>query len=123
MITVSAGTNVLPRPHHSHPIEIDGDCGVVLHKRDGEKRRYALQNGLGAIFLRPLADERLELVIWGFDDTGLRLAARLFPMLTGVGQPDFIVVRKRMAWEGAAGALAMGSFDSLWQFSEASYLQ
>ena len=123
VITVSIGINDLPKPLETHPIEIDRDCGVTLRKRDGAKRRYALQDGLGTIFLRPLANERLELVIWGFDDAGLRQAARLMPMLTGVGQPDFVIVRKRMAWEGAAGVLAMGSFDSLWQISEASFLQ
>ena len=123
VITVSLGTHKLPKPLEDHPFEIDRDCGIFLCKRDGATRRYALQDGLGTIFLRPLATQRLELIVWGFDATGLRQAARLLPMLTGVGQPDFVVVRKTMAWEGAAGALAMGSFDSAWQISDASFLQ
>ena len=123
VITLALGTDILPAPLPSHPIEINRDSGVVVHKFDGKKRIYAFQDGLGIIFLRPLSTQRLELVIWGFDDRGLRQAARLLPMLTGVGQPDFVVVRRRMAWEGAAGALAMGSFDSLWQITEASFFQ
>lgn len=77
---------------------------------------------MGAIFLRPLLNERLELVVWGFDQQGLRQAARLVPMLTGVGQPEFVVVSQRCAWEGAAGVLAMGSFDNFWNVSEASFV-
>ena len=123
VITVATGTAKLPMSLRSHPIAIDDHSGVVIRKRDGTQRKYAFQEGLGVIFLRPLSSERLELVIWGFDDSGLRQAARLLPMLTGVGQPDFVVVRRRMAWEGAAGALAVGSFDSFWQLSEASFLQ
>ena len=123
VITLVLGTDELPTPLPSHPISICRESGIVIDKRNNKKRTYAFQDGLGIIFLRPLSTERLELVIWGFDDSGLRQAARLMPMLTGVGQPDFIVVGKRMAWEGAAGALAMGSFDSLWQISEASFFQ
>jgi hypothetical protein len=44
------------------------------------------------------------------------------PMLTGVGQPDFIIVSKRCAWEGAAGVHAMGSFDNSWGVSETSFV-
>ena len=122
LITVSIGINELPNSTGYYPIEIEPDGGVVV-RRNGSTRRYAPQDGLGTIFLRPLANERLELVIWGLDDTGLRQAARLFPMLTGVGQPEFVVVRECMGWKGAAGALAMGMFDSHWQVSEASFLQ
>lgn len=88
----------------------------------GFRRTYQFEAGLGAAFLRPLPDERLELVIWGYDDTGLRQAARLVPMLTGVGQPDFIVVSRRCGWKGASGVLAMGLFDYAWKVSKASFL-
>lgn len=81
-----------------------------------------MQRGLGAILLRPLPMERLELDIWGFDSFGLRLAARLLPMLTGVGQPEFIVVSERCAWEGTGGVLAMGSFDRHWELSEMAFV-
>ena len=81
-----------------------------------------METGLGAVFLRPLGNERLELVVWGADGSGLRQAARLVPTLTGVGQADFIILSKRAAWQGHAGAIAMGFFDFEWQISEGSYI-
>lgn len=123
VITLVKGADQLPARFPSHPVEFRPSLGIVIHKRDGNKRIYVFGDGLGAIFLKPLPRQRLELVIWGLDDCGLRQAARLMPMLTGVGQPDFIVTQKSMAWEGAAGALAMGYFDSSWQISEASFMQ
>ena len=105
-----------------HSIELKEARGLVVRRHNGLERIYHLQEGLGAIFLRPLPFGRLELVIWGYDSWGLRLAGRLMPMLTGVGQPDFIVVSKECAWKGAAGVLAMGSFDNIWTISEASFI-
>lgn len=110
------------RPH-SDPIGLENDAGLYLRTRGGTKTIFPFEVGMGAIFLRPLLDERLELVIWGFDKQGLRQAARLMPILTGVGQPDFVIVSKRCAWEGAAGVLAMGSFDNFWKLSEASFVR
>ena len=81
-----------------------------------------MEEGLGAIFLRPLPDERLNIVIWGVDDAGLRSAARLMPMLTGVGQPDFMIVSQACAWKGAAGIVALGFLDYRWNVSKSSYL-
>ncbi|KAJ6130117.1 hypothetical protein N7512_002897 [Penicillium capsulatum] len=54
----------------------------------GSKYEYAYEPGLGAVFLRPLENERLEMVIWGADLAGLQQAARLTPTLTGSGQPE-----------------------------------
>ena len=105
----------------SRAISIEDGC-LSLEKNDGKPRTFHFEEGLGAIFLSPLPDCRLELVIWGIDALGLRLAARLFPMLTGVGQPDFIIVSKRCAWEGAAGALAMGPFTNCWKASDESFI-
>lgn len=76
---------------------------------------------MGAIFLRPLDDERLELVIWGYDVDGLQQAARLAPTLTGVGQPDFIVTTAECRWRGAAGVAAAGFFSYDWQIAAESY--
>jgi len=101
---------------------LDGDQGIKIERSDGSQRSFRAQEGLGAIFLRPICQGRLELVVWGFDDAGLRQAARLVPMLTGVGQPEFVVVSRNCAWEGAAGVLAMGSFDNFWKVSEASFI-
>lgn len=76
---------------------------------------------MGAVLLRPLADERLELVIWGYDDDGLHRAARLLPMVTGVGQPEYVIVGPKCAWKGTGGVLAMGSFNASWNITEASF--
>lgn len=105
----------------SYPISIEHGKGIYVHIADGDGKLYEFEAGLGAIFLRPLPDERLELKVWGFDVEGLRQAARLVPMLSGVGQPEFVVVGRRCGWEGAAGVVAMGSFDSFWKISEASF--
>lgn len=38
------------------------------------------------------------------------VAARLVPMLTGVGQPDFEIDDMMMSWKGTGGELATGFF-------------
>lgn len=122
VISVTLGTDPPILGSHSDPVGLDSGGGLYVRRREGIKTVFPFEVGLGAIFLRPLLRERLELVVWGFDKHGLKQAARLMPMLTGVGQPDFIVVSKRCAWEGAAGVLAMGSFDNFWKVSEASFV-
>ncbi|KAK2871611.1 hypothetical protein FQN49_003014 [Arthroderma sp. PD_2] len=102
------------------PIFIDRDALVI--KTAQSSTRYPFEPGLGAIFLRPMGNERLELVIWGFDMAGLQQAARLVPILTGVGQPDFVVVNKRTPLKGQGSLYAAGFFDSSWQVSAASYV-
>ena len=99
-----------------------GDSQILIQRHDGREKGFNFEEGLGVIFLNPLPNDRLETIVWGLDELGLRMAARLFPMLTGVGQPEFIVVRKRCGWEGAAGALAMGSFTNSWRASEGSFI-
>ena len=96
--------------------------GIMIRTSHDRGRCFELATGLGAIYVRPLPNERLELVIWGADDPGLKQAARLAPMLSGVGQPEFIIVSKYCAWKGAAGVLAAGSFDSLWKVTESSFI-
>jgi len=105
-----------------YPISIDHDLGISVRDVSGKNFHYAFEKGLGAVFLRPMSDERLELVIWGWDDMGLRQAARLVPMLTGVGQADFVILNKKCLLTGAQGALAMGFFDHVWNVTRASYL-
>ncbi|OAG01799.1 uncharacterized protein CC84DRAFT_1179825 [Paraphaeosphaeria sporulosa] len=65
-------------------------------------------------------DERLELVLWGSDEDALAQAARLVPMVTGVGQPDFVALGKRARWKGAEVALALGFFDHNWTVKASS---
>lgn len=122
MISVTLGSDSPALGSHSNPIGFDNGGRLYIRRQGGAETVFPFEVGMGAIFLRPLLDERLEVVIWGFDKQGLRQAARLMPMLTGVGQPDFIVVSKRCAWEGAAGVLALGSFDNFWRVSEASFI-
>lgn len=121
VINLSLGPSLPDPPHKDHPISVEPDQGILVRDAFGFRRKYPFEEGLGAAFLRPLPDERLELVIWGYDDAGLRQAARLVPMLTGVGQPDFIIVRRRCRWKGANGVLAMGFFDRAWKVSKASF--
>lgn len=111
----------LPRLNN-HPISVEYGVGISVRDISGDKLLYAFEEGLGAIFLRPLPGERLELVVWGLDDIGLRQAARLVPMLTGVGQADFVIVSKRCLWSGAKGVLATGFLDHFWNVTRASYL-
>ena len=122
MITISIGPDTLAPTIIGHPIELKESLGINVRDSTGYIRSYPLEAGLGAIFLTPMTGQKLELVIWGFDEIGLCNAARLVPMLTGVGQPDFILVSKASAWKGAAGVLAMGLFDHDWNVSPASFV-
>lgn len=123
IISIEKGRAISPCMLPAYPITIDKERGIIIRNAINEHKDYELQEGIGAIFLRPLPNERLELLIWGMDDRGLHQAARLLPMLTGVGQPEFVIVSSQCAWQGAAGVLAMGSFDSFWELSAASYTQ
>lgn len=105
-----------------YPISIDHGFGISVRDASGNNFLYAFEEGLGAVFLRPMSEERLELIIWGADDIGLRQAARLVPMLTGVGQADFVILSKKCLLTGAQGVLAMGFFDHRWNVTRASYL-
>lgn len=122
VITVSQHPQTIIPSHSRSAIRINAGKGILVCDYAGKERLYPFQPGLGAIFLQPLSGQRLEMVIWGFDTAGLEYASRLVPMLTGVGQPDFIIVSKACLWKGAAGVLAAGFLDHSWQVSQASYL-
>jgi len=122
VISVALGKETTPCRLASFPIAVDRDRGISVRSKRGEKRFFEFQEGVGAILLRPLPDERLELLLWGYDIRGLNYVARLLPMLTGVGQPDFVIASKECAWKGAAGVHAMGFFESLWEVSESSFI-
>ena len=124
IITLAMACDPSPTVTSTFPITVSTK-GIDLYRFIDTQElftSYKPQEGLGLIMLRPLADERLELLIWGHDEAGLRQAARLVPMLTGVGQPDFIVLGKEVAWKGIGGVLAMGFFDWHWQISGESYV-
>lgn len=77
---------------------------------------------MGALFLRPLENERLELIVWGADIFGLEQAARLVPTLTGAGQSEFLVLSQNCCWKGHSGLYAAGHFNKFWQISLGSYI-
>ncbi|EOA88541.1 uncharacterized protein SETTUDRAFT_149188 [Exserohilum turcica Et28A] len=104
----------------SFPIHVD-ESGVVIRDHQGQEHRYG-KEARGVAFLHPLEDERLELVLWGTDEEGLQQAARLVPLLTGVGQPDFVVFGQSAKWKGIQGTLAMGFFDSNWEVAPCSVI-
>ncbi|KAI9815677.1 MAG: hypothetical protein M1827_002073 [Pycnora praestabilis] len=119
-ISIVVGPDV-PSSLDGYPISIDRSQGVLIRDSSGRQRKYPIQDGLGLIYLRPLIGERLELIVWGSDDSGLRRAARLVPTLTGAGQADFILLGRESAWKGVGGVLAMGFLDHAWKVSRGSY--
>ncbi|KAF2271700.1 uncharacterized protein EI97DRAFT_486935 [Westerdykella ornata] len=117
VISVSIG-NTWPSLRSNFPILVD-EGGVSVRDHAGRTRKYEGAQ-LGAAFLRPLDGERLELVIWGADEEGILQASRLVPTVTGVGQPDFVVLGELSRWKGVEGALALGFFDHDWSVTPSS---
>jgi hypothetical protein len=110
--------DTIPDLISSFPVRVgNAKCSVVDH--EGHEQEYG-SAARGAAFLRPAGDERLDLVLWGADEEGLRQAARIVPMLTGVGQPDFVVFGESARWQGIEGVLAMGFLDGEWKVSPSS---
>jgi len=127
VISIAIGQD-LPQSRDEYPIFVHGrsviNGGSVILHADGLDHGWFDQDypGLAAAYLRPLQGKRLELVVWGIDADALKTAARLVPMLTGSGQPDFIIMDRTMLWKGLEGTLALGFFDSNWEVSKNSYL-
>lgn len=105
--------------HHQFDFTTHHESSQNGHLHDSG---YTYEHDLGALFLRPLEDERLELIVWGADLSGLEQAARLVPTLTGVGQPDFLVLSHSCRWKGHGGLYAAGHFNKFWQISPGSFL-
>ncbi|CAD0112557.1 unnamed protein product [Aureobasidium uvarum] len=120
IVRVVVSSDIPPGHLENFALQVDSSNGVSIRTLIGQMN-YPNSAGLGAIFLRPLPEGAVELVVWGYDADGLDVASRLVPMLPGVGQPDFVVADGRMLQEGAGGVLAMGSFDHLWNVTETSY--
>lgn len=118
ILSVAIGGDIPTGFHKDHPILLTARQ-VTVRKAHGSTSYHAVAGiGLAAIFLRPLPLGRLELVVWGSDESSLAVAARLVPMMTGSGQPDFIIADRTMLWKGLEGALALGFMDSDWNVSE-----
>ncbi|PGH16555.1 hypothetical protein AJ79_01661 [Helicocarpus griseus UAMH5409] len=124
LITLSTGSS-LPAPlHPSYPITIS-QTHLALRLATSittSSSSFSLEPGLGAIFLRPLPNQRLELVVWGADAAGLRQASRLVPLVTGVGQPDFVVLGPSCGWTGVVGVYAAGFLGWEWGISGGSFV-
>jgi len=121
IITLTIGNDV-PALAADFPIQI-GTNGCSVRDSQGHIHEYG-QAARGAAFLQPAwGKQRLELVIWGADEEGLRQAARIVPMVTGVGQPDFVVFGDSAKWRGIEGTLAMGFFDSNWEVTGSSVVE
>jgi predicted esterase len=126
VINVSLGADLLRDSSQTtgahHAITIHPDR-ILLRDAQGAVHDYRDRGrGLAAIFLRPLPDERLELVVWGVDEASLRIVSRLVPTLTGTGVPDFVIADSAMLWKGIEGTLAMGFFDEHWNVSLNAFL-
>ncbi|KIW57973.1 hypothetical protein PV05_02527 [Exophiala xenobiotica] len=121
IITISLSKSLPSAQFPLFPIQVEEDRLLLMTKRS-QSISIPLKPGMGGVWLRPLPDERLELVVWGCDNIGLQQAARLIPTLTGAGQPDFVILDNEARWKGHGGAIAMGFFDFNWRISSASYL-
>ncbi|KAJ5176459.1 uncharacterized protein N7482_002336 [Penicillium canariense] len=127
IITLAVGQDLPTALLEKYPIRIDKGRLVMsttnpLSTLPTLRHEYVYDEpGLGAVFLRPCEDEKLELVIWGTDSVGLLQAARLAPTVTGSGQPEYVVLNARSRWEGVAGVYAAGHLDWSWQISPGSY--
>jgi hypothetical protein len=103
------------------PIQLSDQGRIRIRDADS----YWVQPGgrhgeLGAIFLRPSA-QGMEIVIWAKSYKMLQQTARLIPMQTGTGQPEFILVREDAAWKGLDGTY-LGFFDPWWNVTKSSVL-
>ncbi|OAL25655.1 hypothetical protein AYO22_04644 [Fonsecaea multimorphosa] len=121
IITICLGDFVPEARLPRFPIRLT-DEEVLFTGPDYRSKSFHFREGMGGVWLRPLPGERLELVVWGIDEPGLRQAARLIPTVTGAGQPDFVILGSEARWKGHGGAIAMGFFDRNWKISSASYL-
>jgi hypothetical protein len=110
----------LPSPPDfpNFPIQIS-KSRVLVRNLGGLRERGAADKDVGVIFVRPLNDSRLELVVWGKSVKGLTQAARLTPLTTGIGVPDFAILNGESGWKGVEGTL-LGFFDTFWTTSPSS---
>ncbi|KAI6816122.1 alpha/beta-hydrolase [Hortaea werneckii] len=119
LVTVAIGgdlTDILDGA--DFPIKAFDDHLQIL---DHRIHSYDARRGLSMAFVRPLPNGRLDLVLWAIDEESLAIAARLAPLMTGTGQPDFVVADRSMLWKGLEGTLALGFFDDDWNVSRNSY--
>lgn len=120
-ISIALGQSAPKSQLESFPISVHkGDVWIREKGHSGQGRR--VRNAVAAAWLQPLQHERLELVLWGKDEAGLRQASRLLPTLTGGGQPDFVIFEDDEIDGVKSKIAAMGFFDYAWEISAASYV-
>ncbi|WWD17332.1 hypothetical protein CI109_101772 [Kwoniella shandongensis] len=83
--------------------------------------KLVYDKGAGVITLHPhpTSYQALSVLIAGNDALGLELAARLFPIRTGVPVPDWAIVSPRSRWQAAGGLIGAGFWGADWEYSEA----
>ncbi|KAK6369890.1 hypothetical protein LTS17_009340 [Exophiala oligosperma] len=121
IVTIGLGRTIPRCAMPRFPISVEHDR-LLLTTGSSKTASIPLRPGMGGVWLRPLPQERLELVVWGHDEAGLQQAIRLIPTLTGAGQPDFVILGNEARWKGVGGAVAMGFLDRDWRISSASYI-
>lgn len=96
--------------------DLDKHGQMVIKKDDQVLRSFNIADNdiVAAAFLRPLPGHRLELIFWAIDLFSLSISTRLLPLLTGSGQPDFVIATRGMLHLGLEGVVAMGYLDSSW---------
>ncbi|KAL1648008.1 hypothetical protein SLS58_002333 [Diplodia intermedia] len=123
LITVAVGTRLPASQDGDFPIQVTDSGTLLVRAPSGEELLFGEEEDVAAIYLRPgtTGQESLELVVWGGTAQTAAIAARLVPTLTGVSQPDFVVLDKSSSWKGAEGAVAMGFFDERWNIASTSF--
>jgi hypothetical protein len=123
IITIAIGAQLPPSIVPEFPIKLSPKTGrIMVLNSDGKwETPGGSTRATSAVFLRPLDKGRLELVVWGDSIDTIQQAARLVPMLTGTGQPDFIIIGEDGRWKGTDAAY-MGFFDVWWKVSRSSVL-
>lgn len=122
IITIATGSNLPPSQLRDFPIQITNDSQVLVRASGHVSMlKRSNHNDVSAVFLRPTQNEALEQVVWGSTLEDLAWAARLTPFMTGIGQPDFVILSRESRWKGVEGT-SLGFFDAGWEISKSSVL-
>jgi hypothetical protein len=121
IIRVSLESSVPDSPWQDFPIQVEGSHLLLRNKEGKLEIHRSDEENLAALFLRPATRGSLELVVWSKTSLGLSLAARLTPLTTGIGQPDFVILEANSRWKGVEGT-SLGFFDARWNISASSVI-
>lgn len=121
MISIAVGEDLPPVEHVPYPISVKGGRLVVEDDLTDTMQSSSAADDQFGVFLRPWESSRVELVVWAARAENLDIAARLVPMMTGAGLPDFVIGDRSMMWKGLEGVLALGWLDDSWRVSRNSF--